>query len=158
MLARVRACQPAPCFSISGRVRKGRPGSAFCNRREFACQEMPSADEHDYASPVLFVFLTIFYLIFYLRPSFISSSHSRSSDPGSHSMFFSSLCTAVRALHFFIARRLQSFLPSSTRVELRLRTLHTQLILLFFLQNYSKSHHVTLGFELRLAALEGDHY
>ena len=41
------------------------------------------------------------------------------SDPGSHNGFSSFLPTTVRAFIFF-ARRIQHFLPSSTRVELYL--------------------------------------
>ena len=47
---------------------------------------------------------------------------SSNSDPGSHSGPSFPLPTTVRAF-IFIARRIQHFLPSSTRVELYLPTL-----------------------------------
>ena len=66
--------------------------------------------------PIPFV---LFALLFSLPPS-------RNSDPGPHVWQARPpplLPTTARALHFFFARRFELFLPSSTRVELRLPTL-----------------------------------
>ena len=60
--------------------------------------------------------LNIFALLFSLPPS-------RNSDPGSHGRLFSPPTHYDSCLAFFIARRFQLFLPSSTRVELCLPTL-----------------------------------
>ena len=67
----------------------------------------------------LFLFFSIPFIIFALLSL---SLHSRNSDPGSQSRLFSPLPTTVRAF-IFIARRVQHFLPSSTRVEFCLPTL-----------------------------------
>ena len=60
--------------------------------------------------------------MFFLIPSVITltfylffSPPSRNSDSASLSLLFFPLSPTT--LHFFIARRLQSFLPSSTRIE-----------------------------------------
>ena len=66
-----------------------------------------------------FIFISIPFIIFALLSL---SLHSRNSDPGSQSRLFSPLPTTVRAF-IFIARRVQHFLPSSTRVEFCLPTL-----------------------------------
>ena len=62
--------------------------------------------------PIPFV---VFALLFSLPPS-------RNSDPGSHSRLFVPHTHCGSCLAFFIARRFQLFLPSSTRVELCLPT------------------------------------
>ena len=67
----------------------------------------------------LFFSFSIPFIIFALLSL---SLHSRNSDPGSQSRLFSPLPTTVRAF-IFIARRVQHFLPSSTRVEFCLPTL-----------------------------------
>ena len=58
-----------------------------------------------------------------LSSPFYSLSPSRNSDPGSHSRLFSPPTHYGPCLAFFIARRFQLFLHSSTRVELCLPTL-----------------------------------
>ena len=79
--------------------------------------------------------------IYYLRPSFLSVVFfsfipfvfallfsllpSRNSDPGSHCRLFSPPPHHGSCPSFFIVRRLQPFLSSSTRVELRLPTIGT---------------------------------
>ena len=55
--------------------------------------------------------------------SVLSLPPSRNSDPGSHSRLFSRSTNYGSCLAFFIARRFQLFLPSSTRVELCVPTL-----------------------------------
>ena len=60
-----------------------------------------------------------------LSSPFFSGSlllNSRNSDPGSQSRLYSPHPTTIRALRF-LARRVQHFLPSSTRVEWCLHTL-----------------------------------
>ena len=88
--------------------------------------------------PTLFFFLLripciVFALLFSLPPN-------RNSDPGSHSRLFPPLPTTVRALRLAF----QSFLPSSTRVELCLPTLGALSSSSFktnvFSQIYSKSY------------------
>ena len=68
------------------------------------------------------VFIYFFHPFYYLRPSILSPSYSRSSDPGSHSRVYPPPHYGS-CLAFFIARRFQLFLPSSTRAELCLPTL-----------------------------------
>ena len=60
--------------------------------------------------------LSLLVVLFSLLPS-------RISDPGSHSRLFFPPAPYGSGLAFFIARRFQLFLPSSTRVELCLPTL-----------------------------------
>ena len=64
-----------------------------------------------------FSLLFFFHPIYYLRPSF-SLPPSGNSDRGSHSRLFSPPTHYGSCLAFFIARRFQIFLPSSTRVQL----------------------------------------
>ena len=68
---------------------------------------------------IFLFFCSIPFIIFALLSL---SLHSRNSDPGSQSRLFSPLPTTVLAF-IFIARRVQHFLPSSTRVEFCLPTL-----------------------------------
>ena len=63
----------------------------------------------------------ILHPIYYPRTT-LALPPTSNSDPGSHSGRSSSLPTSARAF-IFIARRIQHFLPSSTRVELYLPTL-----------------------------------
>ena len=74
-----------------------------------------------FSSHVLF-FFCLFSIPFIIFALLSLSLHSRNSDPGSQSRLFSPLPTTVRAF-IFIARRVQHFLPSSTRVEFCLPTL-----------------------------------
>ena len=66
-------------------------------------------------------FFLFFHAIYYPRTA-LALRPSSKSDPGSHSGPSSPLPTTVRAF-VFIAKRLQHFLPPSTRVELYLPTL-----------------------------------
>ena len=59
---------------------------------------------------ICFLLFFAHYHLYYLRICFFSS------DPGPYSRLFFPLPTTVRAIIF----RLQTFLPSSTRIELRL--------------------------------------
>ena len=63
---------------------------------------------------LFFYFFSIPFIIF--AHLLLSLLPTRNSDPGSHSRLFSPLPATVRAF-FFIARRFQPFLPSSTRIE-----------------------------------------
>ena len=69
-----------------------------------------------------YMYIYIFSIPFIIFALLSLSLHSRNSDPGSQSRLFSPLPTTVRAF-IFIARRVQHFLPSSTRVEFCLPTL-----------------------------------
>ena len=66
--------------------------------------------------------LLFFFFIPFIILASLALPPSSSSDPGSHSGPSSPLPTTVRAF-LFVARRIQRFLPSSTRVELYLPTL-----------------------------------
>ena len=74
---------------------------------------------------------------FYLYPFPLSRN---SDDPGSHSKLFSPPTHYGSCLAFFIARRFQLFLLSSTRVELCLPTLGA-VDPFFILANKFESHH-----------------
>ena len=95
----------------------------------------------------VFVFVFIFYLpppIYYLRLFFFFSiPPSRNSDPGSHRRLFFPPLHYGSCLVIFVARIFQLFLPSSTprRIVLTHARRSQQLMLLFFLQINSKSHH-----------------
>ena len=66
---------------------------------------------------------SFFFPSHFLSPPFFFSLPSRgNSDPGSLIRLSPPLPTTVRALHFFIARRVQLFLPLSSRAELRTLT------------------------------------
>ena len=63
-----------------------------------------------------FFFLFFFSIPFIIFALLFSLPPSRNSDPGSHSRLFSTPTRYGSCLGFFIARRFQLFLPSSTRV------------------------------------------
>ena len=66
---------------------------------------------------------SFFFIPFIIFALPFSRPPSRNSDPGSHSKHFSTPTHYGSCLAFFVARRFQLFLPSSTRVELCLPTL-----------------------------------
>ena len=90
--------------------------------------------------------LTFFLQSYYIRPSFFSESlNSRDSDPGVTWQVLLPPSPPRFVPCFFIARKIQLFFPSSTRVELWLPTLGALssfvVDLFLFLQIYSKCHH-----------------
>ena len=74
-----------------------------------------------YERGIVYTFFFFFFSFFFSIPFIIfallfSLPPSRNSDPGSHSRLFSTPTRYGSCLGFFIARRFQLFLPSSTRV------------------------------------------
>ena len=104
-----------------------------------------------YAAHVYFIlFFSIPFIIFALR-FFLPPSPN--SDPGSHSRLFPLPTHYGSFLAFFIKRRFQLFLPSSTRVELCLPTLGALrgfLSFFFFfckyIQNCTSKFHIYEGY------------
>ena len=103
------------------------------------------------------------YPSYLLSSPFYSLSPSRNSDPGSHSrLFFPPTHYGSCLAFFFIARRFQLFLPSSTRVEwcflTHARRSQQLLIFFLFLPINSKSHHRGIRTHgSTLVAFEGYH-
>ena len=130
-----------------------------------SCMMMPT---NTHCCRLTFSLLFFFHPIYYLRPSF-SLPPSGNSDRGSHSRLFSPPTHYGSCLAFFIARRFQLFLPSSTRVELCLPTLGALNYVdpFLFLQISSKSRHggirthgptLLIVLVVLIVAFEGYHY
>ena len=106
--------------------------------------------DSEYYVPISSFFSTpfiIFALLFSLRPS-------RNSEPGSHSRLFSPTHYCSSCLAFFIARRLQLFLASSTpRRIVPTHARRSQQLILFIFRKKHVQNITTAGFELHMSRI-----